>query len=118
MLRYTFAYPPSTNNLFANGTRGRYRTKAYQLWAEQAGYQIIEQGRHKLRGPVSLSIALVKPDRRKRDLSNAIKAVEDLLVSMAVIEDDSLVQRLSVQWAADGAPCTVIINRAEAEMAA
>ena len=118
MIRYALPYPPSVNNLFANGKSGRYRTDAYARWAEQAGFSIMEQGRQKLRGPVSLSIALVKPDRRRRDLSNTIKAVEDLLVSMAVIEDDSLVQRISIQWVGSGEPCTVLIQQAEESLAA
>lgn len=119
MIRYSLAYPPSVNGLFANGVRGgRHRTEHYRRWAQQAGLQIIEQGRQKLKGPVSVSIALVKPDKRKRDLDNAAKACLDLLVSMQVIEDDSLVQRLTIEWSADGAPCTVLIQHAEQELAA
>lgn len=118
MIRYDLPYPPTTNHLFVNGAKGRFKSKAYSDWRELAGYSIMEQGRQRMRGFVSLSIALVKPDKRKRDLSNSIKAIEDLLVAMAVIEDDSLVQRISIQWVADGAPCTILIMHAEQGMAA
>lgn len=118
MIRYELPYPPTTNHLFANVGRGRMKTDAYRAWREVAGYAIIEQGRKRIHGHVSLSIALVKPDKRRRDLSNSVKAIEDLLVSMAVIDDDSLVQRIDIQWASSGAPCCVIIQEATEALAA
>lgn len=118
MIRYELPYPPTANNLFANGKSGRYRTKAYDQWSVNAGNLILAQGRKRIHGPVSLHVALVKPDKRKRDLSNTLKAVEDLLVQMAVIEDDSLIQRLSVQWVEAGPPCVVLVQQWEQEMAA
>lgn len=118
MIRYELPYPPTTNHLFANVRRGRIKTDVYRSWREAAGYSIIEQGRKRIHGHVSLAIALVKPDKRRRDLSNSIKAIEDLLVSMAIIDDDSLVQRISIQWVADGAPCVVIIQEAAEALAA
>jgi Holliday junction resolvase RusA-like endonuclease len=118
MIRYELPYPPTTNNLFANAGNRRVKSKAYKAWSDAAGYSIIEQGRKRIHGHVTLSIALVKPDKRRRDLSNGIKAIEDLLVSMGVIDDDSLVQRISVQWVPDGAPCCVIIQEAAEALAA
>lgn len=118
MIRYSLPYPPSVNGLFFNASKGRVKTDAYTAWREAAGWAVTMQGRKHLKGPVTLSIALVKPDKRRRDLSNTIKAVEDLLVSMAVIEDDHLVQKISIQWVPSGDPCTVLIHQAEAEMAA
>ncbi len=118
MIRYSLPYPPTVNNLFFNVRHGRVKTDAYRAWLENAGHAINVQGKKRICGPVSLSIGLVRPDKRKRDLSNTIKSVEDLLVSMGVIEDDSLVQKLSVQWVSGDAPCTVIIHEHVEEMAA
>jgi Holliday junction resolvase RusA-like endonuclease len=118
VIRYELPYPPTTNNLFANGGSGRYKTRGYKTWQEAAGYSIIEQGRQRLKGPVSIAIALVRPDRRKRDASNVIKPIEDLLVMMGVIEDDSLVQRVSAEWVGHGSPCVVLVQTAEEALAA
>jgi len=118
MIRYSLPYPPSVNNLFFNTGRGRSKTDAYKAWQEAAGYAIVEQGRKRIHGLVALSIALVKPDKRKRDLSNVIKAIEDLLVSMSVIDDDSLVQRISIQWVDAGDPCVVLVHEYEVALAA
>jgi crossover junction endodeoxyribonuclease RusA len=119
VIRYSLPYPPTTNNLFRNAGSRRVKTERYSSWLIAAGNQMYVQGRKRISGPVSLSIALRKPDKRKRDISNTIKAVEDLLVSMAVIDDDSLVQRLSVAWDQNMADeCVVLIQAAEEGLAA
>lgn len=118
MIRYELPYPPTTNTLFANAGTSRVRASRYRAWAKEAGNCIIVQGRKRIHGRVTLSIALVRPDRRRRDLSNTIKAIEDLLVSMAVIDDDSLVQRISAQWVSAGSPCVVLIHEATEALAA
>jgi len=118
MNRYELPYPPSVNGLFFNASKGRETTPSYKAWRRAAGEMILAQGRKHIHGKVSLAIAVTRPDRRKRDISNLIKAVEDLLVEMAVIDDDSLVQRLSIKWVDSGPECAVIIQQAEQELAA
>lgn len=110
VVRYELPFPPSTNNLFANAKKGRRRTDSYNAWRDTAGKLIQVQGRKRVHGFVGLAVDLVKPDRRKRDLSNTLKAIEDLLVDMQVIDDDSLIQCLSVQWVAEGVPCVVSVT--------
>lgn len=120
MIRYQFSsLPPSTNNLFANILgKGRVKSKRYRAWLDMCGKEIQLQGKKRIHGHVSLNIGLVAPDARKRDLSNAIKPIEDLLVSMQVIDDDSLVRRLSVHWLDAGMPVTVLIQQHEEALAA
>ncbi len=124
MLRYTLPFPPTNNNLYANSSGGkrygRHMTKAHIEWRRDAGLSILEQGRKSIKGQVVVYIALVAPDKRRRDVSNTIKAVEDLLVEMRVIEgdDNRYVQKVSAQWVDDGAPCTVLIHEYERGLAA
>lgn len=118
MIRYELPFPPSLNNLFRNVKHGRVKTEGYERWIRLSQGHILEQGRKRLHGFVSVSIALKKPDKRKRDLDNGIKALMDLLVSMQVIDDDSLVQRISIQWVESGPACSVIIQQAEEALAA
>lgn len=120
MIRYTLPYPPSVNNLFANAKGGgRYPVPAYKAWKNEAGGQILTQGRKRVKGRFSLAIYVVRPDRRKRDVANLIKAVEDLLVEMQVVEDDSLAERVSIQWADEGSfECLVVVQPAEEALAA
>ncbi len=101
MLTLQLPFPPTTNNLFFNlpGRRGgRAPTKGYKAWKEKAAVAIRRQAPEPIAGAVMLSIVLGRPDRRRRDLSNYVKALEDALVYHKLIEDDSLVQSLSVSW--------------------
>jgi len=100
MLTLLLPFPPTTNNLFANAARGRGRfpTRQYKAWRERAAVAIRRQAPEPIKGAVELNIQLGRPDRRRRDLSNYIKALEDALVQHGLIEDDSMVQTLSVAW--------------------
>src|SRR5690606_33375108 len=120
MIRYELPYPPSVNNLFANSKNGgRYAVESYKAWRKAAGEEIIAQRRQRIKGRFSLAIYVVRPDKRKRDVANLIKAVEDLLVEMQVVEDDSLAERVTIQWADAGSfECLVIIQPAEVGLAA
>ncbi len=92
-------YPPSTNNLYRNVPgKGRVKTDRYRTWLRAAGNEILAQRPMKFEGEVSLSLTLRRRDGRRRDLSNAIKATEDLLVAHGIIQDDSLVGELYVTW--------------------
>lgn len=49
-----------------------------------------------VKGRVSVDIVARPPDRRKRDLDNLFKALLDALSHAGMIEDDSLIDRLSI----------------------
>ncbi len=114
-------FPPSVNSLFRNVTgrdgkpRGRVVTKKYKAWREEAAQALFEQEPiARFTGPISLTLALGRPDKRKRDISNLVKAVEDLIVTHGIIADDSDVQRLSVYWTHGVHGCRVEIEPAGA----
>ncbi len=88
--------PPSTNNLFANGKKGRYPTKAYDQWRQEAGWELKLQKPPSFAGKVEISLAV--PRNGRRDLDNHLKAPLDLLVSHGVIKDDSLIEKVAVTW--------------------
>ena len=96
---FLLPFPPSVNALTRNiPGRGRVKTKAYRAWIMEAGLRLNLQKPKRMAGLVRLSIRAVKPDRRRRDLGNLEKAVSDLLVAHRVIDDDSLIQSISMQW--------------------
>jgi crossover junction endodeoxyribonuclease RusA len=88
------------NGLYANRKRGRQKTEKYRAWIEAAGWMIrAAPDRHNRHtGPVKLTILVRKPDGRRRDVSNLVKAIEDLLVLHQIMFDDSQVQRVNVEW--------------------
>ena len=95
----TIPRPPSVNALYKNVPgKGRVKTKEYRQWIKEAGWILKAQGFTPMTGWVAMSVRVVKPDRRKRDLMNIEKALSDLLVSTGVIEDDRLITVAKFAW--------------------
>lgn len=108
----TLPFPPSTNNLFINTSRGRIRSSKYDEWAAEAGWELKRQRPANVTGPVSLAFEFQSNrDKRKRDITNLLKAPEDLLVKYGVIEadDNTIVREISACWsdAVEGVRITI-----------
>lgn len=101
MTTITLPFPPSTNNLFINSSRGRFRSQKYDQWIQEAGWELARQRPSKFVGPVVLFFHFEDGrDKRKRDVTNLIKAPEDLLVKHGIIEsdDNSIVRGVEAYW--------------------
>jgi len=94
-------FPISVNTAYATNwkTKRRFRSKEYETWHKAAQDALWTQAIPDwCKGPIKLELALVRPDKRRRDLSNYVKVVEDFLVDMKIIEDDSQIEHLTVFW--------------------
>ena len=88
-------YPPSINKYYVKtrngmfiGTEGkRYREKVI-LCAVQQDIKL------NISEPISVSIVVYPPDRRKRDIDNICKALLDALQVAGVIADDKYIDQL------------------------
>lgn len=101
--RFWVPPPPSTNNLFENNvTGGRRMSQEYQRWRTEAGWELKTQKPKPVQGAVTLDFfhGLRSP---VADCSNFVKAFEDLLVEMKIIEGDSaaIVKRITSGWVPD-----------------
>jgi len=97
---FLLPFPPSVNNLFShNKTTGkRFISDGYKKWRNEAGWSLKAQNPQKMKGPVRVRIIAVRPDKRRRDIDNITKAINDLLVAFEVIEDDCLIEYQTVAW--------------------
>lgn len=96
VIAITLPLPPSTNNLFSNGMRGRYPTEKYKQWRMAAGRVLQEQTAGQIiLGPWSCSISV--PPKMRGDIDNRAKAILDLLVSHGIVGDDAFCHRLLVE---------------------
>jgi crossover junction endodeoxyribonuclease RusA len=94
----TLPAPPSVNNLFATVGKRRIRSKRYQAWAwDAAGMVQRQRDGVCLYGRVNVTLEHERT-RRRKDLDNLSKAPLDLLVSLQVIEDDSLIESITSRW--------------------
>jgi len=98
----TFPLPVSTNRLWRAG-RGRvYRSPQYRAWVTEAGRELRAQRSKSVTGPVAVTIAAGRQDRRPRDIDNLGKASLDLLVEHRVLADDNRLPRALVRRPAPG----------------
>jgi crossover junction endodeoxyribonuclease RusA len=101
LITFILPFPPSLNNMFINGSKGRFRSQKYDSWIMEAGCEIMRQRPRKVAGPVLLTFEFQEGrDNRKRDISNLVKAPEDLLVKHGIIEadDGSIVRSITSKW--------------------
>ena len=93
MIHLLLPWPPSMNSLYPSAKNGRRflskRGKDYQV-----AVKVALRGLSAPSGRLAYKAVMFPPDRRKRDLSNHLKALEDCLTKCGFWEDDSLVDDL------------------------
>ena len=89
--------PPPLSACFKNARRhGRVKTKRYNDWIQLALLSLHQAPR--IEGRIEVNYLFERVDRRKRDLGNLEKATSDILVTAGVIEDDSLIEKMTMAW--------------------
>ncbi len=78
--------PPSVNNLFFNGPRGRVRSQEYRAWIHEAGWRMKDQRPAPVEGWHDLFVEV--PLKMRGDNDNRFKAINDLLKRHGLIADD------------------------------
>jgi Holliday junction resolvase RusA-like endonuclease len=95
-MEITLPLPPSTNNLYRNVPgKGRVLNKQGREYKQAARMVAMGARPPMLRGDVLLCMTVYFPNRRRRDLSNTLKIVEDALKGIAYA-DDSQVARIEL----------------------
>lgn len=81
MITLTLTEPPGVNALWRvrKGAAGIYSTPEYKAWLKSAGWEIVEQGKHRGRisGPYMVSIEM--SDASRLDVDATTKGILDLL---------------------------------------
>ena len=108
--------PPSINRLWRVAKNGKvYCSAKYVEWRNLSVWQIAGQLKSKkVVGPYKLTLLVVRPDKRKRDLDNLLKAASDALVAAGVLEDDRC-EWIEARWVNSGPQCTIIIQELQGE---
>lgn len=109
-------FPPAVNNLFSNARGGgRVPTPHYRTWRKEADALYLSQRRPTVvLGPYKFLLEAQRPDKRRRDISNLIKAAEDQLISYGLMEDDSAAEEVCARWVTEdlGGMCRVTVTPA------
>ena len=91
--RFWLPVAPTTNNLYENTGHGRRKSAGYRSWLNEAGWRIKEQRVQPVPGK-RWALRIEAPVDHRRDLSNCLKATEDLIVEMGLISDDRYIDHI------------------------
>lgn len=94
---YQLPYPPSVNNYWRYWRNRACLTAKAKRYRRDVVLAMREQKVIQLQGEIELGITLFPPDRRRRDIDNALKALLDSLAYGGLYEDDSQITRLCVE---------------------
>lgn len=103
--------PPTVNHLYRTSRNGiRYKTAQGREWQNvtAAVMAMAKTNRKPYGGDVALEIVFRTADRRKWDIDNRVKALQDCLAMAGVIEDDRQIQRLHVERQAGTQTATTV----------
>ena len=104
MLELELPFPPSVNTYWRNFNGRMLISKKGREYRKAVADQImIQRGNKHYKGKIRLTIEAWRPDNRKRDLDNLLKAPLDALTHAGVYEDDELIVDLRIFWAEDQA---------------
>jgi crossover junction endodeoxyribonuclease RusA len=99
-LRLELPYPPSVNMLWrAVPRRGMILSKMGRIYRDEALAALRKQvgGRRPFTGRLEVLLEVFPPDRRRRDLSNVPKAVEDAITkALNIWVDDEQIDDLRI----------------------
>ena len=97
-MELTLPWPPSLNTYWRT-YQGRMilseKGRAYRRFVME---QCLLQRVDTFTGPIKVEIVAFRPDNRKRDLDNLLKAVLDGMAKALVYEDDSQIRDLRILW--------------------
>lgn len=99
-INVTLPWPPSVNTYWRNFDGRMIISAKGREYRESVGDQILLQRAAKFfQGKLRVVIEAARPDRRRRDLDNLLKATLDGLAHAGVYEDDSQIVDLRIFWA-------------------
>ena len=92
--------PPTVNHMYRTGRNSvRYKTAAGRLYQDYATLALKTewQGRPKYSGSIELRLTFKTGSRRRWDIDNRVKGLQDCLSLAGIIQDDSQIEVLHVE---------------------
>jgi crossover junction endodeoxyribonuclease RusA len=102
MIELELPFPPSVNTYWRTFQGRMLISKKGREYRKAVADQVlIQKGAKHYEGKVKVTIEAWRPDERRRDLDNLLKAPLDALTHAGVYMDDQLIVDLRIYWADD-----------------
>lgn len=96
---YTMTMPTTTNHIRASYKGRLVSSKKYRIWQQSTAIDLLSQKKHAtITQGIFLSIKLSPKTKNKTDIDNRNKGIFDALVASGIIQDDSQVQKLLIEF--------------------
>lgn len=97
--RIVLPFPPTVNHSSGpTASGGRYLTPEHRAFRAEVALRVFAAGSPLFppKARLAMDITIIPPDRRRFDLDNRIKAVQDALQLCGVYEDDGAIDELRI----------------------
>jgi crossover junction endodeoxyribonuclease RusA len=95
-------YPVSMNRIWRGSGKHVYRSPEYINWLTQAGFAWMTQKSKsktkRIEGEYEFHATVYPPDKRKRDLGNLEKVLQDFAQQAGIIEDDHFCRKITLEY--------------------
>jgi crossover junction endodeoxyribonuclease RusA len=117
MIEVLLPLPPSVNRLWRTSKGGiMYRSDEYMQWRKVAMWEAAAQAKGaRIEGLFKVTLRVARPDRRRRDLDNLLKAVLDAVDQAGLVRDDADCDWIDARWTKGGPECYVLLEDLEEE---
>jgi crossover junction endodeoxyribonuclease RusA len=100
MIELTLPWPPTVNTYWRNfNGRTIISAKGREYRKAVADQVLIQRAAKHIDYAMKVTIAAYRPDRRRRDLDNLLKALLDGMANAGVMQDDAVIADLRIYWA-------------------
>lgn len=112
MITMTLPFPPTVNTYYTVARGRKILSKKGRQYKTNVTGLILESGHvnTSISGDLELTLVLVPPCRRKRDIDNYCKALLDAITSAGVWGDDSQIKRLNIEMMGAEKPGRVSVS--------
>lgn len=98
---FLWPYPPSVNRLYRKRPQGgMFKSSEWAAWFKATVRFMREQNAKVKRfdGPVRVEYIVARPDNRRRDVTNLIKPLDDMLEDLGVVDNDCQIVDCRIAW--------------------
>jgi len=99
LMTFSVPWAPSTNTYWRHVGHKVLISAAGRAYRENVVARLFGVCKKMHQGPLKLTLVLHRPDMRRRDIDNVLKALLDSLTHAGVYADDSQIEHLDVRFA-------------------